>query len=160
MDHMGYKIVGTLHIIVCSEKDPTVPDWTAYANALQTEVKRGVDVAEFRTLVFSDGGGPNAAMRKTISDLLQGKPSPIAIVSGSAMMRGVVTALRWFNPSCRAYSPNEVGQALDFLQVPHLKFDAIKHAALEMQAAMGLRVVAALEQARLGAGSLSSSARV
>jgi hypothetical protein len=149
MGCMGFKILGSLHVIVNGADGPEAKEWGAYAQALQAEVKRGIDVTEFRTIVFSEGGGPNASQRKTIADLLQGKPSPIAIVSGNPLMRTIITALSWFNPKCKSFSPSEVGRALDHLGVPHLKFESIRQAALEIQKNIGLQRVVALEQARL-----------
>lgn len=157
--HMGFKIVGTLHIIVCGEKDPTADDWLAYVRALQEEERKGIDVAEWRTLTFSDGGGPNAAQRKSISDLLKGRASPIAIVTANSIMRGVITALSWFNPKCRAFAPTDIGGALNFLGVPPLKFGAIKQTAQDIQREVGLRQMKALDDARL-TGSAMNSARV
>jgi hypothetical protein len=157
MDHMGFKIVGTLHIIVVGEKDPTVADWAQYVQALRAEEKRGIDVTQMRTLVFSDGGGPNTAMRKTVSDLLHGRTTPLAILTGSAMMRGIITALSWFNPDARAFAPGEAGEALRFLQVPSLKFDSIKSTAQELQKSLGLQQVKALEQARLSPAAAASA---
>jgi hypothetical protein len=154
---MGFKIVGTLHILVVSDRDPSPNDWTEYMRALQAEERKGVDVSEWRSLVFSDGGGPNASQRKAVSDLLKGRSSPLAIVSGNALMRGVITALRWFNPLCRAYAPHEVGEALKFLNVPLLKFDSIKQNALEIQRSLGLRQVRALEESRLTGGTVTSA---
>jgi len=153
MDQMGFKIVGTLHVIVVGQKDPSVADWAEYMKALHAEEKKGIDVTMMRTLVFSDGGGPNSTMRKQASDLLKGRATPLAIVTGSAMMRGIITALSWFNPEARAFSPSNVGEALQFLQVPTLKFDTIKTTAQELRKSLGLRQVNALEDARLSGGS-------
>jgi hypothetical protein len=157
--HMGFKIVGTLHIIVCGDKDPTMDDWAAYMQALQEEERKGVDVSQWRTVTFSDGGGPNATQRKAVSDLLKGRASPIAIITANSVMRGVITALSWFNPKCRAYAPSDMGSALNFLGVPLARFDSIKQTAQEIQRTIRLRQVRALDEARL-AGSAMNAARL
>jgi hypothetical protein len=148
MDHMGFKILGPLHLIVVGPKDPSPADWAAYLDAVRAEQKKGIDVGEIRTLVFSDGGGPNAAMRKAVSDILQGRTSPVAIVTGNPMMRGIITALSWFNSQCRAFAPNEIGAALRFLQVPERKVDSIQTTAHDLVTTLGLEQVAALNQAK------------
>jgi hypothetical protein len=149
MDHMGFKIVGTLHVIIVGSKDPSVADWQAYMTALHAEERKGIDVTQMRTLVFSDGGGPNAAQRKMASDLLDGRATRLGIVTGNTLMRGVITALRWFNPQCQAFAPGAVGEALRFLDVPLLKFDSIRQTARDLQVTPGLRPVRALDEARL-----------
>ena len=49
MERMGFKIVGTLHVIIVGEKTPTAGDWKEYVLALQAEEKRGIDVTQMRS---------------------------------------------------------------------------------------------------------------
>jgi hypothetical protein len=150
MSCMAFKMIGTLHLIVVGEKDPTQADWTAYMQAVLQEERRGVDVTEMRTLVFSDGGGPNTAQRKIAANVLKGRSTPIAIVTGNAVMRGVITALRWFNPQCRTFAPDGVGEALKFLGIPLLKYDLIMKLARELQRQLMITKLDSLDRARLG----------
>jgi hypothetical protein len=149
MNNMGFKIVDTLHVIVVGAKDPSPADWQEYIGAIRAEERKGIDVTRMRTLVFSDGGGPNAGQRKAASDLLNGRATPIAIVTGVAIMRGIITALRWFNPEVRAYAPTEVREALDYLKVPAQNFESLKTMARDLQVTLRLEECKALEQARL-----------
>ena len=157
MERMSFKILGTLHVIVVGEQSPTADDWKKYVEALVAEEKRGIDVTQMRTLVFSDGGGPDSGQRAVVKNLLNGRATPLAIVTGNAFMRGLVTALSWFNPKARAFAPNDVGAALDFLQVPVLKFDSIKQTAQELQKSLGLPHVKSLEAANLSAAAVARS---
>jgi hypothetical protein len=156
MDCMGFKILGNLHIIVVGERDPAPTDWKAYMDAIPAEEKRGIDIKQMRTLVFSDGGGPNAAQRKVASDLLGARDTPLAIVTGSAVTRVMTTARRWFNPHCRAFPPSEVGAALEFLGIPGIKFQQILRLAREVQLGLGISAVKSLESARFRGGAASS----
>jgi hypothetical protein len=146
---MGFRIIGNLHIVVVGEKDPTNSDWKAYLDAIRAAEKNGIDVtARLRTLVFSDGAGPNAQQRKVVADYLNGRPSPLAIVTGGAIMRGVITALSWFNPQVRAFAPEYLTDALRYLDVPQIKLDSILRDANEIQSELKIPRVRAIDAAR------------
>ncbi|MES2573212.1 MAG: hypothetical protein V4710_24525, partial [Verrucomicrobiota bacterium] len=44
--------------------------------AIKSSEKSGISINRLRTLVFSDGAGPNAQQRKALADYLNGRPSP------------------------------------------------------------------------------------
>lgn len=158
MKAMTFKMVGTLHVITVGGKDPTQEDWVTYMQAVISEEKRrGVNVTEMRTLVFSDGGGPNAAQRKMANDVLKGRPTPIAVVTNNFVMRGVITALQWFNPQCRAFMPNAAGEALKFLGIPQGKYEMIVNIARELQKDLKVPKLSSLDSARLSTCSHSSA---
>src|SRR5262249_27181347 len=83
---------GDLFVVVHRAKPPTDEEWTDYL-----ESWRPLDMGNMRTLVFTDGGGPNPAQRKAATEALGGKSSLTAVVSSSPLIRGIVTALGWFN---------------------------------------------------------------
>lgn len=149
MDRMGFRFLGSLRILVVGERDPAPADWNAYVEAIQAEAERGVSVGQMRTLVFSDGGGPNAAQRKVTSDLREGRSTPQAIVTVSGITRAAITALRLWNPHCRAFAPSDMSAALDFLGVPVIKLQQILRLGREIQLGPGISAVKSLETARL-----------
>ncbi|MEZ4307331.1 MAG: hypothetical protein R3F14_04710 [Polyangiaceae bacterium] len=111
MRNQAFKILGNLHILVAGPNPPTDAEWHTYVEAVKAEEHRGLDLTEMRTLVITDGGGPNAAQRKMVNDVLRGRTTRVATVSGSPFFRGIVTALTWFNPEMRLYSPDKVTSA-------------------------------------------------
>jgi hypothetical protein len=153
MNNMGFKIVGTLHVILLGEKSPTEADWEEYLQAILTEERKGVDATAWCTCVFSDGGGPGPGQRKAIADLLHGRPSKVAVVTTSNALRGIMTAMSWFNPQAKAFSPQDVGAALSHLGLSHSKFDSIKVMAQDLLKSLGLKQVKALDQASLSTGA-------
>jgi hypothetical protein len=160
MDCMGFRVVGNVHLIVVGEKNPTVADWNAYVHAVQIEERNGLNItAQMRTLVFSDGGGPNAAQRKLAADVLNGRSTPVAIVTNSAIMRGVMTALRWFNPQASAFAPSELSDAMAFLQIPEHKQDTLLKIARDLFVGLRIPPVRSLDAARLRGAPVSSSPR-
>ena len=157
MDCMGFRINGNLHIVVVGEKEPTASDWKTYLDAIRATEKAGLDISRLRTLVFSDGAGPNAQQRKVLADHLNGRPSPLAIVTGGAIMRGVITALSWFNPQVRGFAPDQVTSALRYLDVPQIKIDSILRDAHEIQAELKIPHLRTIEAARLSHGTGASA---
>jgi hypothetical protein len=150
MDCMGFRIIGNLHVVVLGEKDPSGSDWKTYLDAIISAEKSGIDVtARLRTLVFSDGAGPNAQQRKAVADYLKGRPSPLAIVTGVTIMRGVITALGWFNPQVKAFAPDQLDEALRYLDVPLIKRNSILTDAHEIQSELKIPKIRAIEAARL-----------
>jgi hypothetical protein len=69
-------------------------------------------------LIFTDGGAPNGAQRKRITDNQAVAPLPTSCVTDSAVVRGVLTALRWMGKVGKPFSPAHIHEALDHLQIP------------------------------------------
>ena len=103
---------GGLMLVAHTGKPPSQQEWDRYCEALTRH-----DPERMTSLVFTDGGAPDGGQRKQVNDFLKGRTSACAVVASSTVVRGVVTALGWFNPMIRAYSPTEVDEALHYLGV-------------------------------------------
>jgi len=103
---------GGLMLLVHTSRPPNDAEWGAYYAEL---VKQ--DPRRLKSLAFTDGGAPNGAQRKQVNDFLAGQSSRACVVTASAMVRGVVSALSWFNAQMKAFSPQDVDAALRYLGV-------------------------------------------
>ena len=112
MSNMVFEVVGDLFLVVHRAAPPSDSEWSAYLATW-----KGIDMARSRTLVFTDGGGPSTIQRKRANDLLRGQESTTAVVTSSALVRGIVVSLSWFNPKIRAFSPEEGVAAFRYLSV-------------------------------------------
>lgn len=121
MRNLVCTLVGNLGISVHTEYPPSDEEWED-----MIQVVRKSDIANFRGICFSDGGSPNSAQRKRMNDCLRGRAPATAVVTRSALARGVVIAMGWFNPNIRAFSPDEIDQALRHLKVSESEFGIIK----------------------------------
>ena len=110
MANMVTKVVGELQIVIHTAEAPDATEWKAYMRDFMS-----VPPERLRTIVFTDGGGPNAPQRKDVNDYLKGRTTTAAIVTPSTMTRGVVTALAWFNPKIRAFAPDRIDEAFKYL---------------------------------------------
>ncbi len=106
---MMAKRVGSLIVSAHDSDAPTDAEWDAMLSLI-----RGATGA----LVYTSGGGPNSAQRKRAAERgLTALRS--AVLTTSTMARGVVTALSWLGATdTRAFGPEQVEEALAFLNVP------------------------------------------
>jgi hypothetical protein len=103
---------GGLLLLAHTDRPPNDAEWEQYIAELAKH-----DPRQLRSLTFTDGGGPSAAQRKQVNDYLAGQASPCAVVTSSSMVRGLVSALGWFNAQIKTYSPRDLDAALKHLAV-------------------------------------------
>jgi len=111
---------GEIMVVVHTAQPPSDTEWKAYIDGVASS-----DLQTLRSIVFTDGGAPNSAQRKTINDVLEGRPVPGIVVSPNAMVRGVVTALAWFNPGIRAFSPDHFDDAVAYLELSPAEIETV-----------------------------------
>jgi hypothetical protein len=104
----------TLNIFVASDEPYASDDWALYMEELRKALH-----LPMRTLVLTEGGSPDAAQRRAMIDLFNGVAPPLTcVVSQSPMVRGMTTALSWFNPNLKSVSPAQMKEALAYLGIP------------------------------------------
>lgn len=111
---MLHATVGTIVIAVHGPDAPPDSEWNAYIE----EFERQRDLSLARNFVCTDGGAPTSTQRRAINErLLQNGRGLCAVVTGSSLVRGVVTALNWFNPVIKAFSPEQARAAYAHLNM-------------------------------------------
>lgn len=116
---MAFAYVEGILLAVHPVANPTDEDWELYVRFCQQLPK-----SCRRTLAVTAGGGPNAGQRKLMQErylraFLGDKVNPmkVAVVTNSGMVRGIVTALNWFNPNTSAFNSDAIDDALRYLGV-------------------------------------------
>ncbi len=117
MPNMTFKFLpsasgGGLMLVAHTPRPPRDAEWEPYYEEM---VKH--DPGQLLHLVFTDGGGPSAAQRKRVNEYLQGRASRASVITTSTMVRGVVTALGWFNSQIKTYAPKDLEAALKHLDM-------------------------------------------
>jgi hypothetical protein len=110
-------VLGDVVLSYTSRSSPSDAEWDEYVVAVKS-----VDGDRRRALVVTDGGGPSASQRKKLYEAVGPKQQPTAIVTGSVVARGISTAMSWFNPALRVFSPHQLKEALAHLGVPGEEF--------------------------------------
>jgi hypothetical protein len=109
-------------IAVHNARDPRREEWDIYL-AMVRRVKAALDgdCSKFKQLIFTDGGAPSAAQRHAVVSLSRGTRNAdklrVAIVSRSAVARGIVTAFRWLGFPLRSFAPDELAAMFAFLEI-------------------------------------------
>ena len=132
MKNMAFKVIDRLMIAVYGTENPTDGEWRSY---LQEIEQHGID----RTvhLIFTEGGGPTATQRRFLNTLLGARSVPVAVMSSSAVIRGVVTALSWFNRKIRAFPPTGLRDALAYLEIPISRTEMIEREMDSLRLSLG-----------------------
>lgn len=142
-----------------TKTQPPQADWEAAIARISFLFAPGAEVAlaHFRMFIITDGGAPTTLQRAQLGRLLRGTRHKVSVVTPphpNAMMRGIMTALAWINPSMAFFRPAQVTDALvhtDLLPLASVLMD--EFAILQAQ----LPPVATLAQV---ASELGTSRRV
>ncbi len=115
-----FGFVGVNDVLICvnSAKNPEDEEWQAYVLEGRAMLAR---YGEIRVLVFSLGGGPNASQRSQINEEFKDRPQRVAVMLNSLLVRGMVTALSWFNSQIRAFNLEQIDQACTHLGLSPLE---------------------------------------
>src|SRR5689334_20807955 len=84
--NVATQTIGRLGVVIWlhTQADPHPDEWALGIDATsELLAKRGGDVSLLRSFVVSDGGGPNAAQRKTLGEVFRGRPNKLAVVTNS-----------------------------------------------------------------------------
>jgi hypothetical protein len=115
---MAFKMVDRTFLVVYGAADPSDDEWGDYLRAVE---QQGID--RTMQLVFTEGGGPTPKQTARLNDLLAGREVPVAVISPSARVRAMVTAMSWFNHRIGAFAPTAMADALAYLEIPATRME-------------------------------------
>jgi hypothetical protein len=135
------RLVDNIVLVVHTAAAPSNDEWKTYIDTVLDGGRRfGGDLRQCRQLVLSDGGGPNSAQRQLAqkaAEQMNGAAMPVAVVSSSTFVRGIVTAFNWFNMNMKAFHPGEARAVLDFLGIEPSMSQEITSQLDEIQQELG-----------------------
>lgn len=126
---MAYRVVHGVFCVVHSAANPTEEEWKAYLDYYLAHERQCT-----RTLVVTQGGGPNAKQRGDTAKVIQSSPTRVAIVTTSTLVRGIATALSWFNKRVQSFGPAEMDAALRHLDVTEANAKLVNAELKKLQA--------------------------
>jgi hypothetical protein len=112
MKTMTFAMDGDIMIVLHTATPPSELEWSAWLSALRLLPKQ-----RLKLLIFTDGGVPNTLQRGTFLDVLADSQPAIAVVSNAPAVRGVVTAISWFNKNVKLFAPSNLADAFAHLGV-------------------------------------------
>ena len=137
---MVFTTVGHYTVAVHTKRPPSDEEWEEYLTAHAPHFDRGHNM---RFLILTEGGAPTAVQRMRMNEMVaewtKKNPDCIrsAIITNSAFVRGVATAISWFRPIARAFSPDHLDQALAYLEIPSKYFQDIEQLIPTLKAKLG-----------------------
>ncbi len=91
------------------------------------------------TLVYTEGGAPNAAQRARLNARLGPGLVRIAVLTSSAIARAAGTAVTWFRPHVRVFGPNDLQGAMDHLELSPEGRQEVGEALQELKRSLGIK---------------------
>jgi hypothetical protein len=141
MPNTGFGRRENLLIWVGGDIPPNDKEWTAYTQALGALADQARQTKKpFFVLVFADAGAPSAAQREQAVKAGAGPPSRTALISTSAVARGVITVFSWFNLSMKSFAPKEIEKALAFLDIPSTEIGPVWSEVRRVESSLAVRV--------------------
>jgi hypothetical protein len=129
--NLVYDCRDDIILAVHNEEPPTNEEWTPYVDFANTREGQRVVLS----VVYSDGGGPNAKQRQLMLKARQAERVPSVIISSSIVARGIITALTWLGKSnVTACAPDDLTRlnALTALDRPRLHALLVRIARLKL----------------------------
>src|ERR1700677_1427776 len=116
--HMAWSILGDLMLVAHDDGPPSDDEWRTWLHEFETAARKGLRA----NVISSLGGGPTSSQRRELLAALArlDRAPPALILTSSALMRGLVTAISWFLSADRRptmFGIDEVGRALDSLTI-------------------------------------------
>lgn len=113
-DSLRFDILDQVMLIVHADVAPSDSDWArllVVRNANRAKLRSTLVIAPPRASI-------NAAQRAEVAQFMKETGTSIAVLTDSALVRGVAMAVGFLGVKVRAFAPNALTPALDFLQVP------------------------------------------
>ena len=113
-DSLRFDIVDHVMMIVHADMPPRDADWarmTVVRNASRDRLRGTLVIAPPRASI-------NASQRADVAQFMKETNITVAVVTDSALIRGVARAVAFLGVQVRAFAPNELSSALTFLIVP------------------------------------------
>lgn len=121
MRNVEFKLVGNVFLSVFGERNATDAEAAEGTEILRKAVDRNCKI-----LVVTRGGANTAQQRKRVYEVLGGRQPRAAIVSESKLVRGVVTAMSWFNKETQAFALEDLEYAFEYLDIAPSQYDMLR----------------------------------
>lgn len=111
---IAFGLVDGVIIYIGTDQAPSDADWSEYIAFVEQSI---LGQSTARALVVVSGGGPSGVQRQKLHGATRHVSLSVAVVTQSAIARGLVTALSWVKSGYRAFTTEDLEGALDFLGV-------------------------------------------
>ncbi|HKO51076.1 MAG TPA: hypothetical protein VJV79_25380 [Polyangiaceae bacterium] len=131
---ISWRFEGRLMVVVQGAEDPSNLEWQ---RMLTDEAGRALP-SQSRTLIVSYGGKPDGRQRELLGKQIARRPAPTCIMTKSALVRAIATALLFFNRNMKVFGLEERDRAYEFLGFSAQERDTANRLRKELEAELGL----------------------
>jgi hypothetical protein len=128
-------------VVMAHNKSPLHDaEWESEYLAHVRRVKSIAGQESAANLVFAEGQGPTSKQRAVGNAIFgrnEGYQFKVAVVTTSALVRGAVTALGWFNPLIDAFPPDRYRDAFAHVRLSERDHPAMRKALAELRERIG-----------------------
>jgi hypothetical protein len=131
---MSWRFEGRLTVVVHGAESPSNLEW----QRLLTDGAARGPLENGRTLIVSYGGGPDGHQRELLGQQMARKPAPICILTKSALVRAIASALLFFNRNMKVVGLEDSERAYEFLGLTAQERDTANRLRRELESELGL----------------------
>jgi hypothetical protein len=135
MSNVKAAIVGETVILVANAQTPEPAAWEAYMTVLGQHL--ALRAGQPGRLVVFAGGAPTSTMRLQLRDVVGKRPLVTAVVTDSAVVRGIIGVFGLFVDGTRPFAVREWKAALQYAGFPLEKLPELLPVARQLDAEVG-----------------------
>jgi hypothetical protein len=125
---------GNFVVVAHGSLAPSAAEWNELLDIYRAHPR----LSDMRTLVFTEGGAPNAAQRADLRAVFGSTDVPIAVITDSIVARAAGTAISWLNPSLRMFAPRDLDKGFDHIRATTADRRTLRAIADELRLALGV----------------------
>jgi hypothetical protein len=129
---MAWRTDGRVNVVVHGTRSPTDLEWATYLNETREISQR----PDFCLIVLSRGGSPDGKQRALLTSSIPkgARKPPVALLTDSALVRGVIAAFGLFNPLMKAFPTRDLDAAALYLGLTRTERDRVEKLLVEIEA--------------------------
>lgn len=136
MPNVSAAVVGETVVLVSNAKAPEQAEWDAYLAKLGEHLDARAGKPG-RLIVFAGGGTPSSSMRLGLRKTIAERPMKTAVVTDSAVVRGIIGVFSLFVKGTRPFAAREWMGALEYVGFPFEKQGELTEAVTKLNAEVG-----------------------
>jgi hypothetical protein len=128
---MAWRTEGRINVAIHGTRSPTDLEWATYLNETRPHVGR----PDLCLVVLSRGGSPDGKQRTLLaSSIPKGtRKPPVALLTDNAIARGVIAAMRLFNPQMKAFATLDLDGAARYLGLTRAERERVEKVLVELE---------------------------
>jgi hypothetical protein len=131
--NLSWRIEGRLIAVVHGSGSPTNLEWQRFL----VDAVSSAAHSDPRVVVLSRGGAPDGYQRQAMNATLGSRPAPVAMLTDSVIARTAIAAMRFFNPTMKAFATKDFKEASEYLGLTVTEHQRVARLLVELENELG-----------------------